>query len=216
MKGERSTPSFASKHSQRKKKVVISNPDLSLSCDPMAKMGEQNTEPQVAVLHKGTEVTHTPAPSQAVLVPPCTRRCSPWPWITLANWPQLSHISSPARCPYLYLQGCVWCFPEVWKSYRSSLNLRGQAKQTGREQNSSGCLTHTGFETMYRLHYLLLNIHIVCYSLSLLILKARSETDMSWGRHKYHKVLLYLFQSPQFLKKNGNKQTKSPPTPQST
>lgn len=66
-------------------------------------------------------------PSQAVLVPPCTPRCSPWAWITLSNWPQLSHISSPAHCPYLYLQGCVWYSP----SYRSSLNLKGQAKQTG-------------------------------------------------------------------------------------
>lgn len=137
---------------QRKKKVVLSNPDLSLNCFRMAKVGERNRDPQVTVLHKGTEVTHTLAPTQAVLVLPCRPHCSPWPWITLSNWPQLSHNSSPARYPYLYLQGCVWRFPEDWKSYRSSLNLRGQAKQTGREQNSSGCLTRTGFEIMYRLH----------------------------------------------------------------
>ena len=122
--------------------------------------------------------------------------CHPRPRITLLNWPQISHISSPAHCLYLHLQGCGWCFPEDWKSYRSSLNLRDQAKQTGREQNSSGCLTHTGCEIMYRLYNLLLNIHTVCYSLCSPIPKALGVTDTPWGRHKYHNILLYLFQTP--------------------
>lgn len=66
------------------------------------------------------------------------------------------------------------------------MNLRGQAKQIGWEQNSFGCLTYIGLDIMCRLHYLLLNIHVVCYSLCLLIPKALGETDMPWGRYKYH------------------------------
>lgn len=41
--------------------MVISSPDLNLSCFPTAKMGSTQT-PQVAVLHKGTKVSGTPAP----------------------------------------------------------------------------------------------------------------------------------------------------------
>lgn len=100
---------------QRKKKVVISNPDLSLSCFPMAKMGEQNTDtpPPLKLLYftKGTEVTYTPAPSQAVLVPPCTPRCSPWDWVTLSNWPQLSYISSRSPLPILLPTKMCVVFP---------------------------------------------------------------------------------------------------------
>lgn len=87
MKGERSTARLASKglqgpffllsSAEEGKKVVIYNPDLSLSCFPMAQMEEQNTAPQAAVLHKGIKVTHTPAPSQAMLGPPCTPHLSP-------------------------------------------------------------------------------------------------------------------------------------------
>lgn len=154
----------------------------------MAKMREQNTVPQVAVLHKVTQVTHTG-------IQPVQPLHSTVLSMTPKNPFKLALTAShqlPAHCPCLYLQACVWCFFEDWKSYRSSLNLRGQAKQTGRQQNSSGCLTHTGFEIMCRPRYLLLNMHIVCTP-SVFWFQRRAVKQ---SKPKYQKILLYLFQTP--------------------
>lgn len=150
--------SFASKHSAEKK--IHSHLILILASvgSPWQKQGSRTQCPKLLSFTKSPR-WHMLASSQSSH---CSPLCSPWPWKTLSNWPWQLHIISPAHCPCLYLQVCVWCFFEDWKSYRSSLNLRGQAKQTGREQDSSGCLTHTGFEITCRPRYLLLNMHIVC------------------------------------------------------
>lgn len=145
-----------------------------------------------------------------------TPLCSPWQWKAPSNWPCLFHISSPAHCPCLHLQGCVRCFLEDWKSYRNSLNLRGQAKQTGREQNSSGCLTHTGFEIMCKPHYHLLNMHIVCTP-SVYCFQRHAVKQICLGVNTSTIKFSYTyFKLPSSYNTHANKQTKSPLMPQST
>lgn len=196
MKGERSTPSFASKHSAEEEKSGHIQSWSQSQLLPHGKNGGAEHRPPSCCpsqrhrgdTHRGTQPGCAGATPHSTLLSMTLNNS----FKSASTFPH--QLSSPLPI-FIPTRMCV-VFLGDWKSYRSSLNLRGQAEQTGRDQNSSGCLTHTGFEIMYRLHYLLLNIHIVCYSLSLLILKACSETDMSWGRHKYQKVLLYLFQSP--------------------
>lgn len=213
-KGEWSTLSFASKHSAEKK-MFLPHPDLSLSCFPMAKTREQNTAPQVSVLHKATQVTHTGIQSGCA----AATLHSTLPSMTLKNSFKValafSHQLSSPLTMFIHTRMCV-VFPWRLKSYRSSLNLRGQAKQTGREQNSSRCLTHTGFEIMCRPHYLLLNMHIVCIP-SVYWFQRHAVKQICFGVNTSTIKFSYTYSKlPSSYNINANKQTKSPLTPQST
>lgn len=179
-------PNFASKHSAEKKKCSYLILILVSAASPRQKQGSRTQPPSCCLSQSHPGDTHQ-HPVRLCCCH-CTPLCSPWPKKLFQIC--LDFFTSALHCPCLYLQGCVWCFLEDWKSYRSSLNLRGQAKQTGREQNSSGCLTHTGFEIIMQTP-LSSPKHAYClYSLCLLIPKACSETDMSWSKQKYHKILL--------------------------
>lgn len=192
--------------------MFLPHRDLSLSCFPTAKTREQNTAPELLSVTESPR-WHTPTSSQPVLLPLHSTLLS-MTQKTLSNWPWLFQIS--LHCPCLYLQGCVWCFLEGWKSYRSSLNLRGQAKQTGREQNSSGCLTHTGFEIICRLHYLFLNMHIVCTP-SVYWFQRHAVKQICLGVNTSTIKFSYNYSKlPSSYNINANKQTNSPLTPQST
>lgn len=105
-------------HQRRKKCSYLILISVSVA-SPWQKWGSRTQPPRLLSFTKSPG-WHTPASSQAVLLPLCTPRCSLWPWKTLSNQPWLFHISSPAHCPCLYLYGCVWCFLEDSKSYRSS------------------------------------------------------------------------------------------------
>lgn len=94
--------------------------------------------------------------------------------------------------------------------------MRGQAKQTGREENSSGCLTHTGFEIMCRPHYLLLNMHIVCIP-SVYWFQRHAVKQICLGVNTSTIKFSYTYSKlPSSYNINANKQTRSPLSPQST